>query len=159
MRSVFRILLLFIFVLATSHGFADEGFDKLKTLVGDWEGKTPDGKDVVTKYELISGGTAVQERMGVPGDAEMTSIYHMNGDKLMMTHYCAMNNQPRFVGTASGNTYTFTYLDATNLSDANAPHIKGLVLTIKDADHITEAWSTNDPNMDKGMTVEFTRKK
>jgi hypothetical protein len=108
---------------------------------------------------MISNGTALQERMGVQGEMEMVSIYHMNGPKLMMTHYCAMNNQPRFEGTFSDNAFRFNYLDATNLTDANAPHISGLVLTIKDADHMSQAWSTNNSAMDKGMTVDFTRKK
>ena len=155
LRSCFILAFLF----ASFSAFADPNFDQLKTLVGEWEGKTIDGKDAYVKYELISNGTALEETLGMPGDTEMVSIYHMNGPKLMMTHYCAMNNQPRFEGTVSGNSYKFSYLDATNLTDTKAPHIKGLVLTIKDADHISQAWTTSDPSMDKGMTVEFTRKK
>jgi hypothetical protein len=159
MKVLFRISFILVLVFTANTIFADENFDKLKTLVGEWEGKTPDGKDAYVKYELISNGTALQEKMGAHGEMEMVSIYHMNGTKLMMTHYCAMNNQPRFEGTASGNAFKFNYLDATNLTDTNAPHITGLVLTIKDADHISQAWSTNNPAMDKGMTVDYTRKK
>jgi hypothetical protein len=158
MKSL-RFCLTLACLVAASAAFADANFDKLKTLVGEWEGKTADGKDAYVRYELISSGTALEEKLRMPGDAEMVSIYHMNGDKIMMTHYCAMNNQPRFEGTVSGDTIRFNYVDATNLADANAIHIKGLVLTIKDADHISQAWTTNAPDMDKGMSVEFTRKK
>ena len=86
--------LIMIFVLNSFHLFADSGLDKIKSLVGEWETTTADGKSGTVKYELISNGTAVEERLGMH-EEEMVTIYHMNGDKLMMTHYCAFNNQPR----------------------------------------------------------------
>ena len=40
---------------------------------------------------------------GTPGS--MISMYHPDGDKILMTHYCAVGNQPRMRGTG---TMTFT---------------------------------------------------
>ena len=156
MKTITRICLILVFALAATQLFADSGLDKIKSLVGEWETTTPEGPTTV-KYELISNGTAVEERLGVHG-GEMVSIYHMNGDKLMMTHYCSSNNQPRFEGAVQGDTITFSYLDATNLPNESAPHITGLVMNFKDADHFTEQWSTNAPG-EHGMTMNFQRKK
>jgi hypothetical protein len=156
MKTITRICFIFIFALAASQLFADSGLDKIKSLVGEWETTTPEGTTTV-KYELISNGTAVEERLGIH-EGQMVSIYHMNGDKLMMTHYCAFNNQPRFEGTLDGDTITFRYVDATNLPNKSTPHITGLVLNFKDTDHFTQQWSTNAPG-EHGMTMNFQRKK
>ena len=156
MKTITRICFLLVFVLAASQLFADSGLDKIKSLVGEWEATTPEGPATV-KYELISNGTAVEERLGVH-DTEMVSIYHMNGGKLMMTHYCSFNNQPRFEATMDGDTITFNYVDATNLQSESSPHINGLVLNFKDADHFSQQWSNNDPNH-KAPTMNFLRKK
>src|ERR1700752_1450302 len=113
MRTITGICFIFIFALAESLFFVVSALDKIKSLVGEWEATTPEGPTTV-KYELISNGTAVEERLGVHNE-EMVSIYHMNGDKLMMTHYCSFNNQPRFEAVVDGDTITFRYVDATNL--------------------------------------------
>jgi hypothetical protein len=156
MKTITRICFIFIFTLAASQLFADSGLDKIKQLVGEWEATTPQGPTTV-RYELISNGTAVEERLGVQNE-EMVSIYHMNGDKLMMTHYCSFNNQPRLEGAVDGNTITFRYVDATNLPNESTPHITGLVLNFKDADHFTQQWSNNAPDH-KAPIMNFQRKK
>jgi hypothetical protein len=156
MRTITRICFIFIFALAASQLFADSGLDKIKSLVGEWEATTPEGPATI-KYELISNGTAVEERLGVHNE-EMVSIYHMNGDKLMMTHYCSFNNQPRFEAAVDGDTITFRYVDATNLPTESTPHINGLVLSFKDADHFTQQWSNNAADH-KAPIMNFQRKK
>jgi hypothetical protein len=156
MRRITRICFIFICALAASQLFADSAFDKIKSLVGEWEATTPQGPASVS-YELISNGTAVEERLGVHNE-EMVSIYHMNGDKLMMTHYCSFNNQPRFEAAVDGDTITFHYVDATNLPNESSPHITGLVLNFKDADHFTQQWSSSAADH-KAPIMNFQRKK
>ena len=71
------------------------GFDKLKSLAGQWQGKRSDGKPVVVTYELVSGGHGIMERLEAADEDEMVTVYHPDGDGLMMTHYCSAGNQPR----------------------------------------------------------------
>ena len=49
-------------------------FEKLKTLVGRWVATTEKGK-VTTTYELISGGSALLERMEIPRMGNMFTVY------------------------------------------------------------------------------------
>ena len=69
--------------------------DKMKKLAGEWVAVGEDGKPtdkVITKFKVVSAGSAVQETIH-PGDAmEMVSLYHMDGKDLIMTHYCALGN-------------------------------------------------------------------
>lgn len=91
--------------------------DHLKALEGDWNGKFADGNEIKVTYTTISGGNAVMETFRLPDGTDMRSIYHMNGEKLMMTHYCESGNQPRLqsASAAEGNDVTLNFLDITNL--------------------------------------------
>ena len=69
-------------------------FARLKTLVGEWEADTRMGKAHVS-YELIAGGTALVERESADKMPAMLTVYHLDGDRLLLTHYCMAGNQPR----------------------------------------------------------------
>ena len=71
-------------------------------------------------------------------DAIMTSVYHMDGDVLRMTHYCAAGNQPRLRATsADGDVVSFELVDITNLAGPEAGHVNKSELYFKDENHIT----------------------
>lgn len=82
-------------VMAQSMGSGN--FDKLKSLEGKWEGTSPDGNAVEISYNLMSRGTALVEMLQPAAEPGMVTVYHMDGEKLMMTHYCSAGNQPRMV--------------------------------------------------------------
>ena len=71
----------------------------------------------------------------------MVTMIHLDGDRLMLTHYYAMGNQPRMVGTISpdGKTITFDFLDATNLTSKEG-HLQRIVFNLLDSDHHSERW-------------------
>jgi hypothetical protein len=83
---------------------------------------------------------------GVHGPEKMVSMIHMDGSRLVLTHYCSAGNQPRMAGTASpdGKTITFDFFDATNLASPDAGHMQRVVIAIVDANHHTEDWTFND---------------
>ena len=74
---------------------------------------------------------------GVPG---MTSVYHLDGADLRMTHFCAAQNQPRLrahrIDLADG-IIDFAFVDATNLRSADAAHVHALEMRLVDSGHIT----------------------
>jgi hypothetical protein len=74
----------------------------------------------------------------------MISMFHLDGpNRLIITHYCTAGNQPRMLATSSpdGKTFTFEFLDATNLAAPDSGHMKSVVFTIVDASHHTEDWT------------------
>jgi hypothetical protein len=114
-------------------------FERIKSLEGNWVGKMSDGKSVHISYKVISSGSAVMESMDHDG---MVTIYHLNGDTLMLTHYCSAGNQPRMhLVSSTPESLIFDMFDATNLDSVNDGHMSGLVLTFKDKNHLTADWS------------------
>jgi hypothetical protein len=77
---------------------------------------------------------------------DMVSLFNMDGSRLLLTHYCSMGNQPRMQASVSpdGKTFTFNYVDATNLASPDAGHIEKMVLTLVDENHHTENWTFID---------------
>jgi hypothetical protein len=143
-------------------GKGSSGFDKLKALVGVWQGTTKDGKPVQVSYKLVSAGTSLMETLDMGEQKEnMITMYHLDGDNILMTHYCSMGNEPRMRASASfgrDNTITFKFVDVANLAAADAPHMHGLVFTLKDKDHIAQQWTMRAKGKDESPTVfDLTR--
>ena len=81
------------------------------------------GQPVEVDYRVTSNGSALMSE--IKGKEDMISMFHLDGDRVLMTHYCGAGNQPRMVASASpdGKTFTFDFLDATNLATPDAaPH-------------------------------------
>ena len=140
---------------------ANPEFERLKQLAGRWEGKSEDGKPVVSAYRVTAGGSAVMNML-FPGTAhEMLTVFHPDGANLMGTHYCSGHNQPRFVAEPSTDpkVLTFKFKDITNLAAADSEHIEGLVITFADADHHTEEWISRANGKVAKTTFELARVK
>ena len=90
------------------------------------------------------------------GPENMISMFTLDGpNRIVLTHYCSVGNQPRMAATASpdGKTFTFDYFDATNLKTPDSGHMQRVVFTIVDANHHTEDWTFVDH--DKQMKEFF----
>ena len=117
-------------------------YARLKTLVGEWEAETPMGK-VHVSYEVIAGGTSLVERETGEKMPEMLTVYYLDGDQLLLTHYCMAGNQPR-MQARSFNPETgevdFRFLDATNLTNAGAGHMHNARIRVVDNNHMESEW-------------------
>jgi len=69
-------------------------FARIKSLAGQWEAQVNGGKAEIT-YEVIAGGSAVMERESAEGMPPMLTVYYLDGNRLLLTHYCMAGNQPR----------------------------------------------------------------
>lgn len=139
------------------------GFEKMKTLVGQWQGTNAQGKPVSVKYELVSAKSALMETLVGDEGETMVTMYHADGDKMMMTHYCAAGNQPRMKAgnvAADAKQIAFSFQDATNLGSPDAGHMHGLTVAFVDKDHLNQTWMWREKGKpDKIETFHFTRKK
>jgi hypothetical protein len=102
----------------------DQAFARLKSLVGDWQGRTEAGRTFAVNYRLIANDTALVESWTMSPTRTSMTVYHMDGDALIATHYCPQGNQPRlqYRVETSNERLHFTFRDATNLGDPNAAH-------------------------------------
>lgn len=137
-------------------------FEKLKGLVGTWEGTTKmNGKEEPTKviYELTSGGTAIIEKI-MPGTPhEMTTIYSSRGNDVNATHYCLVGNQPEMkLKKTEGDTFQFEMDGTKGISNKKEAHMHSLALTMT-GNKLKQEWTNYKDNKKEDTAVfEFTKK-
>ncbi len=155
-----RYAVAFLVVLCASLAVAESGakktFDSLKALDGTWEGKNQKGEVLKITFRETGGGSALLSEIQGMGPENMISMIHMDGSRLMLTHYCGAGNQPRMTATAApdGKSVAFDFVDATNLPSADAGHMQQVVFAMPDVDHHTEEWTFVDHG--KAMKELFT---
>jgi len=135
-------------------------FEKLISLVGEWEGTNTAGP-VKATYTLVSGGTALMERLQSASEPEMITLYSLDGDHLMMTHYCSAGNQPQMKTatiTELNGALTFQAYQVTGLKTPDDGHMTGLTLTMPDKDHFTQQWTYREKGQSQADVFKFTRK-
>ena len=85
----------------------------IKKLVGDWYAVGEDGRateQLVSSMRISAGGNAVLETL-FPGTAnEMLTVYHQDGDDLVLTHYCVVGNQPHMKARSNGKPNQIEFL-------------------------------------------------
>jgi hypothetical protein len=141
---------------------AAEAFAKLKTLAGNWEGTGSRGK-LTSTYEVISNGSAVVEHVRVPGEDEMLTVYHLDGGRLVLTHYCTAGNQPHMQAEpydASSKQLAFDFAGGGNLSNPSVGHMHNVVFQFGDADQFSAKWTFQENGKAKFVeNVEYRRVK
>lgn len=136
---------------------AQQTFDEIKSLAGAWEGKGSDGSAVEVSFKLMGNGSSVVSEINSHKHGDnMVSVFHMDKDRLLITHYCGAGNQPRMQATTSpdGKTITFDFVDGTNILPSQVGYMQKLVVNIADSSHHSEKWilKTTDG---KEMTENF----
>ncbi len=121
-------------------------FRRLKELAGDWKGTIADrdeGPEILVSYRITGNGSAVIETQFPGTDHEMMTAYHMDGDRLMLTHYCALGNQPRMImdGRSSEDRILFSFAGGTNLDAEKDRHVHNGSIRLVDDDHIECEWA------------------
>lgn len=138
--------------------------DLMKKLAGDWTGKGKDGMqefDAKVNYKVTSGGSAVVETIDPGGQHEMVTIYTMDGDDLVLTHYCMLGNQPRMKAEkGTPHKLVFKFVGGGNLKSEKDDHMHDMTLEWIDADHIKADWSFyKDGKSTMHAVFDLTRKK
>ena len=133
---------LLILAIATATAFtahaattAGDAFASLKKLQGEWRGPAmqkgmPPSHSI---YRVTAGGSAVQETIFPGTKMEMLSVYHMDKGRLLMTHYCALGNQPRMklnTRKSTAGELVFDFDGGTNLNARRDMHMHSLALTL-----------------------------
>jgi hypothetical protein len=143
------------------------GFEKMKKLVGTWVQADKDGKPtdkVVSVVKLTAAGSAIHETLFPGQPHEMVSLYTRDGADLIMTHFCALGNQPRMKADPKSptNQIVFKFAGGTNLDPAKDKHMHEGTITFVDDDHIEwcgVAWEGGKPAKGHECGFKLVRKK
>jgi hypothetical protein len=141
--------------------------ERLKKLAGTWVAADKDGKptdQVVSVIKVTAGGSAVHETLFPGQPHEMVSIYHLDGNDLVMTHFCMLGNQPRMKADPKSppNQIHFEFAGGTNLDPAKDKHMHEGTITFIDDDHIEwcgVAWEGGKPIKGHECAMKLVRKK
>jgi hypothetical protein len=119
---------------------AHKSFDLLKSMEGNWTGKNQQGESVQVTFRSTAGGSALMSEIHGHGPEDMVTMFHMDGDRLLMTHYCGAGNQPRMkVISSDTKSVSFEFVDGTNIGPGDG-HMQHVTFTEPDADHHVEEW-------------------
>jgi hypothetical protein len=113
---------------ASANGIdAKAAFEKLKGLAGTWEGSTSEaGMNATVTFAVTANGSVVMETMFPGTPHEMINMYHMVGNELVATHYCAVGNQPSFkldTAASSADQLVFAFNGGSGFDPAKDMHI------------------------------------
>ncbi|MDE0681081.1 MAG: hypothetical protein OXI11_12890 [Gammaproteobacteria bacterium] len=143
--------------------------EKLAALEGDWMFLDENGEEtdmIGSTFRLTAAGSALVEVMapGSPDGVEMVNMYHADGDRVLMTHYCAAGNQPRMEvkATDDENRVELQFESVTNLASPDANHMHRAEYVFHGDDRLTTRWwSMQDGKVseENHVTIELKRKK
>lgn len=130
-------------------------FERIKELVGAWEGTSnKDGEKVTVKYKLTSGGSAIVEELFPGTPHEMVSVYYDKGGKLSMTHYCMLRNRPHMELTkADANGLNFVLGTDSDINSGKDAHMHALHIAFVNNNHITQEWTMFENGKEKQVAV------
>ncbi|HXD30997.1 MAG TPA: hypothetical protein VN643_07770 [Pyrinomonadaceae bacterium] len=122
---------------------AKKAFEKMKTLAGSWQGTV---MDIPINFTIraVSSGTAILHEGdtsgGGPPKHEITMFY-VEGERLLATHYCDAGNRARWEGKMSpdGKAIEFSFLEVAG--PTRGGYLKDMVITMIDADHHVVAFT------------------
>lgn len=121
-------------------------FDRLKKQAGEWTGRSTAGWEGTARHAVMARGSVVMVTSRFNGAEHdgMATTMHMDGDRLILTHYCEAKNQPRLALSRvedEGHTAIFTFLDGTNMASRDSGHMDKVIIRFQDDDHYTSQWT------------------
>src|SRR6476620_5508642 len=132
--------------LSAEQTASSNALGQIKALTGNWSGTFQwtggrnDSGSMNANYYVTGNGSAVVENLTNENTPVMTSVYHLDGRDLRMTHFCGAQNQPRLKAhriDLDHGAIDFEFVDATNLRSPDATHVHGLEIRLIDANHFT----------------------
>jgi hypothetical protein len=161
---VFGIVGMALFVVASAALAADktkseEAFDRLTSLKGEWKGEMS-GVTTTLIYRVTANGSVLMEECRPENGREMITMFTVDGDHLIATHYCSAKNQPQMATSTSADAQeplAFSLVRVTGLKSAYDWHNTGLTVIQEDNDHLTQEWSYQFKGKAGKNIFHFTR--
>lgn len=120
--------------------------DRFKALAGEWvaaqDGPMTKKGDLVARYQVTAGGTAVLETVFPGTEHEMVTVYHADGADIVLQHFCMEGNQPRMRAKAPGaKRVEFAFDGGTNIDPARTRHMNRAWVEFTSKDALRTEWT------------------
>jgi|SRR5215831_13955347 len=161
LRSLIGVAALFVatFAVAADKTKSEEAFDRLASLKGEWKGEI-DGVNTTLIYRVTANGSALMEECRPENGPQMITMFTVDGDHLIATHYCSAKNQPHMQTPAITDVQKpleFSLVRITGLKSPDDFHNTGLTVIQEDNDHLTQEWSYEHKRKAGKNIFRFTR--
>lgn len=136
-------------------------FRQLASLTGEWIG-VQNGDSVLLSYTLIADGSTLVEEFRPAKGATMMTMFSVDGDRLIATHYCSAGNQPQMatgpIEWPLGASFEFSLVRVTGMGSADDWHNIGLEIQLEGKEHLIQRWTYLDRGKRGTTVLHFTRK-
>jgi len=135
---------------------ARQMFERLKSLEGRWETVSTAGWAEITTFEVIARGSVVMSSttFAEAPDRKMVTMFHLDGERLVLTHYCEARNQPRLeaekIDLEAGRV-AFVFAGGSNLPNRDHGHMDSAVFTLPGNDTYRSRWSWYEAGENRWM--------
>lgn len=138
-------------------------FDKFLGLTGAWRTVSTKGWTETTTYEVIARGSVVMSTTTFRDapESKMVTMFYLDGDQLVATHYCEARNQPHLLAeeiSADGSRVVFRFAGGGNLPDRDHGHMDQAVYEFPSPDVVRSRWTWYQDGEERWLEdVEETR--
>ena len=141
-----------------------EAFEMLTSLVGEWTGVEL-GQEVIVTYRLIGNRSTLVEETRLakgPDTQTMMTMFSVDGDHLIATHYCDAQNQPQMATKAiidpRMKSFVFSFVRVTGMKAPGDYHNTGVEVILEDKNHQTQKWASLTDGKTGANVFQLTRK-
>jgi len=138
---------------------SQEAFDRLASLQGEWRGEQG-GKKINVTYTLTANGSALMEQFRPESGPVMITMFIVDGNHLIATHYCSAKNQPQMATPAITDPQKPLAFSLTHITGLKSPddwHNTGLTVIQEDDDHLTQEWTYESKGKSGKTVFRYTR--
>ncbi|NKB86791.1 MAG: hypothetical protein GKS06_01025 [Acidobacteria bacterium] len=125
---------------------ARQAFEQIKALAGKWQAESTAGWAEPVTFEVLARGSAVMSRTSFKDapDRTMVTVFSLDEDRLVLTHYCESRTQPHLAATeisADAGTVRFEFVSGGNMASRDHGHMDQAVYEFADADTFSSRWT------------------
>ncbi len=140
-----------------------QAFNQLASLAGEWVGTSTAGWTSDIGFRTIARNSVVIETtFDDHHDSAMMTTYHLDGDNLVLIHYCAARNQPRLeIESISEDMriMEFKYAGGSNIAVRDKGHMDHVIYEFVSDDLVKAKWSWYQNGQESWMEeIELRRK-
>ena len=136
-------------------------FRQMKSLIGEWEA-IQEGVPVRETYTETANGSVLMAETRSANEPAMITMFTVDGDHLIATHYCIAGNQPQMVTDVPEDLQkglTFTLARVTGMKTPDDWHNTGITMKLDDPNHMTQRWTYLYKGKMGTTVFHYTRKK